>query len=145
MDINAPPKSLEKLSRNIKFERDRRGISQRKLAEELGLKGSSTVTHWEKGNNYPTLEIFVQLCVFFGKRPDEMLGIDLTGTSPPKGGEDTEDTTSMAMMAKEGGHKQPAAANREEPPPKAEKGELQAMRRQVLEVLNKIEEMESAQ
>lgn len=127
-------------AKNLRTERSRLGITQQDLASELGLKSGATVTQWEKSTSFPNLETFVRVCNFFQKLPTQMLYEDLTGTSPPKKGKD-EDTE----LVVEGGHKQPAAANREEPPPKAEKGELQAMRRQVLEVLNKIEEMESAQ
>ena len=140
MNINAPPKSLQTLSRNIKFERNRLGLSQRKLAEDLGLKGSSTVTHWEKGNNYPTLELFVVLCAFFGRTADELLEMDLTTLPPPK----LQTGPGEGETNKEGGRGQPARSQlpEEDKPPKEDKEDLKEVRRQLLQLMNKVEELE---
>ena len=132
----------EILAKNILSERKRLDLSQVALANKLGAKEGSTVSFWENGKGEFNVATLMKLCAIFSRMPNDLLTTDLRDSPPsqPPERHNKEEADTV-----EGGHKQPAAAKREEPPPKAEKGELQAMRRQVLEVLNKIEEMESAQ
>ena len=149
MNINAPPdrleqlsadaqKMLEALSKNIKRERSKREVSQRKLADELGLKGSSTVTHWEKLSNNPTLEMFFVLCGYFDKTPNEMC--DFLNLKPPKLKRDVDEEVFETETS--GGRGQPTASvlASESPPPQGE--EVRKLRKQMLEMMQKLETFE---
>lgn len=56
--------------------RQERGWTQRRLADELGVE-EQTVSSWERGTRFPSLEFRGRLCVLFSKTP-ELLGLQLT-------------------------------------------------------------------
>ena len=150
MNINSPPENLNILSKNIKFERNRRGLSQRDLATSLGFKGTSTVTFWEKGDNYPPLETFLQLCKFFERDPNEMLCKDLTALQPepeqppPKEGKGTEGVEALQRhVEKELQEMDVGGVSKAAESPPSEKTEIQKMKKQMLEMMLKLEDMDA--
>jgi transcriptional regulator with XRE-family HTH domain len=143
MSINSPPKevdfNLDLLPSNILFERMRLKLTQRALAKELGFKGVGTVTFWESGKFEPPLATFLKLCKFFGRTPNEMLTSDLRTLSPPPhpperppSGENTE-----GVLQESGG------VARAAPLPQNKGDDLKEMRRQMLDIMIKIESMDS--
>lgn len=60
-------KLLKEMGNRIKTQRERKGWSQTKLAEELGLSNESrqTISNWENGTRVPPLRTLVQLCQIF--------------------------------------------------------------------------------
>ena len=58
----------------IKELRQQRGITQAQLAEELGLRSSSTVTMWENGDRKPPSSILPRLADALGCSIDELFG-----------------------------------------------------------------------
>ena len=139
--INAPPILLKNLSKNIKYERVRMDLSQRKLAEMLNLKGSSTVTHWERGNGYPTLETFLILCNFFNRTPGDMFA-DSLPSPPPNENKHTEVVGESNPLIAVKNNKEEA----EQPPPLPQnkgdnKEDIKLLRQTALDILNKIELM----
>lgn len=55
----------------IKEKRLELGISQRKMAEEVGVT-SMTISHWERGVNYPNIILALDVADFFGCTLDEL-------------------------------------------------------------------------
>lgn len=52
--------------------RMRAGLTQREVANRLGVN-PSTVTHWEKGRNFPTVSCLPKLAELYGCTVDELL------------------------------------------------------------------------
>ncbi|MDE6597157.1 MAG: helix-turn-helix domain-containing protein [Clostridia bacterium] len=61
----------------IKEERLQKKMSQRNLAEVLGVTQDS-VSLWEKGKRLPATEHIIALCKYFGISADYLLGLDKT-------------------------------------------------------------------
>lgn len=59
----------------LKKEQEKRGWSQTDLAEEIHVSRQS-VSKWETGKNYPSIEIIIVLSDLFGITIDEMLRSD---------------------------------------------------------------------
>ena len=127
-------------AKNLRTERSRLGITQQDLASYLGMKSGATVTQWEKSTSFPNLETFVRLCDYFEKHPTQMLYEDLTDTSPPK----LKSVPGASETSKEGGRGQPTGSQlpEEDKPPKEDKEDLKEVRRQLLQLMNKVEELE---
>ncbi|NSL52801.1 helix-turn-helix domain-containing protein [Calidifontibacillus erzurumensis] len=62
-------------SERLKKEREKRGWSQTELAEKLHVSRQS-VSKWETGKNYPSIEVIISLSDLFGITIDEMLRSD---------------------------------------------------------------------
>ena len=56
--------------------REERGLSQRQLAEALGVSGSR-VSNWEQGLNRPDADMLADLCRALKVSPSELLGVRL--------------------------------------------------------------------
>lgn len=50
------------------------GITQKLLAEKLNID-ESNITKWKKGEYYPSLEVFYQLCLLLDVSADYLLGL----------------------------------------------------------------------
>jgi transcriptional regulator with XRE-family HTH domain len=59
----------------LKKEREKRGWSQTELAEKMHVSRQS-VSKWETGKNYPSIEVIIRLSDLFGMTIDEMLRSD---------------------------------------------------------------------
>jgi transcriptional regulator with XRE-family HTH domain len=59
----------------LKAERTRKGWSQEELAEKLFVSRQS-VSKWENGQNYPSIEMIIKLSELFGVTVDELLKSD---------------------------------------------------------------------
>jgi|SRR5699024_2053706 len=62
-------------SERLKKEREQRGWSQIYLAEKIHVSRQS-VSKWETGKNYPSIEVIIDLSDLFGITIDEMLRSD---------------------------------------------------------------------
>ncbi|AIM15122.1 MULTISPECIES: helix-turn-helix domain-containing protein [Neobacillus] len=62
-------------SERLKREREKRGWSQADLADKLHVSRQS-VSKWETGKNYPSIEIIIELSDLFGITIDELLRSD---------------------------------------------------------------------
>ncbi|WP_445291323.1 helix-turn-helix domain-containing protein [Bacillus cereus] len=62
-------------SERLKEEREKRNWSQNDLAEKLHVSRQS-VSKWETGKNYPSIEIIIHLSDLFGSTIDELLRSD---------------------------------------------------------------------
>lgn len=122
------------LARNIESERDRLSLNQEELAKRLGLNSYATVSVWENARGLPKMEIFEKLCTEFNRTPTEMMYEDLSLKPPPDDGLPKE---SQVKEMDVGG----ASKASESPPQKGEKEEIQEMRKQMLEMMMKLEEM----
>lgn len=75
---------MEAFGKTLKQLRTERRISQQKLAESLHLQ-RTTVTNYEAGNSFPTLEVFVSIVKYFGVPSDVLLGfVDNTLEAVPQ-------------------------------------------------------------
>ncbi|KOS29275.1 XRE family transcriptional regulator [Bacillus anthracis] len=63
------------LSERLKEERQKRNWSQSDLAEKIHVSRQS-VSKWETGKNYPSIEIIIHLSDLFGITIDELLRSD---------------------------------------------------------------------
>jgi len=68
----------ETLAKNIKEHRKRLNLSQRELAETIGVKRLTTVSSWERGANAPDISTIWELCKIFHTSIEELLGVDFT-------------------------------------------------------------------
>ena len=62
------------IGRRIKTLRDKSGKSLAELAEMCGVQQYQTVSKWEKGNSYPSLQQLLRLCDIFQCDIDYLLG-----------------------------------------------------------------------
>lgn len=62
-------------SERLKSEREKKGWSQAELAEKLHVSRQS-VSKWETGKNYPSIEVIIDLSDLFGVTIDELLRSD---------------------------------------------------------------------
>jgi transcriptional regulator with XRE-family HTH domain len=62
-----------KLSSNIAKKRHEKGITQKELAEYIGVS-KAAVSKWEKGHCYPDIMLLPQLAIYFNISVDELLG-----------------------------------------------------------------------
>lgn len=62
-------------SERLKKEREKKGWSQAELAEKIHVSRQS-VSKWETGKNYPSIEVIIQLSDLFGVTIDELLRSD---------------------------------------------------------------------
>ncbi|NCC42920.1 MAG: XRE family transcriptional regulator [Clostridia bacterium] len=60
---------------NIKKARKAAGISQKELAERLGVY-QKDISRWENGGHAPTLEMFAEICKALQASADEMLELN---------------------------------------------------------------------
>lgn len=59
----------------IKELREEKGLSQKQLAEAIGLK-HQTISHYENGRLEPNLETIEKLCNYFDVSAGYLLGIE---------------------------------------------------------------------
>lgn len=62
-------------SEQLKELRDEKGISQSKLAKEIGVT-QKAIDFWEKAINEPKASYIIELCKFFEVSSDFLLGLD---------------------------------------------------------------------
>ncbi|WP_099156578.1 helix-turn-helix domain-containing protein [Virgibacillus ndiopensis] len=62
-------------SERLKKEREKKGWSQTELAEKIHVSRQS-VSKWETGKNYPSIEVIIDLSDLFGITVDELLRSD---------------------------------------------------------------------
>ena len=63
-------------SERLKRERENKGWSQLELAEKIHVSRQS-VSKWETGKNYPSIEVIINLSDLFGVTVDELLRSDV--------------------------------------------------------------------
>ncbi|SET56498.1 DNA-binding transcriptional regulator, XRE-family HTH domain [Natronincola peptidivorans] len=65
----------EKISHNIRCFRELNKLTQKQLAEKLGVKHNA-ISSWESGTNAVDIEILLEMCKIFGVTINEMYGIE---------------------------------------------------------------------
>ena len=65
------------LGKNIRYLRQKRGMSQRELSEKLGYISGVTVYKWENGTTKPRMNALVALSRIFGVSIDDLSNVDL--------------------------------------------------------------------
>ena len=63
------------LAKRLKELRTERGLTQREVAEALGIH-SVTYLHYEKGQHEPPLSLLADMAKFYGETVDYLLGIE---------------------------------------------------------------------
>lgn len=63
-----------KIAQRLKEVREEKGLSQKKLAQEIGFK-QSAISMWETGARTPDLYCLMSLCVYFQVSADYLLGL----------------------------------------------------------------------
>ena len=59
----------------IKKLRESREWTKQRLSEELGMQSYTSITGWEKGENYPRVAEVIQLSKLFNVSTDYLLGL----------------------------------------------------------------------
>lgn len=72
MHQSQPVEDEMSIGENIKKKREKIGVSQKTLAEALGI-AENTVASWEKGKNIPPSDKAIDLARFFKCSTDEIL------------------------------------------------------------------------
>lgn len=62
------------IAANITKHRKLMKLSQKELADTIGVKSFTTVSTWERGGNVPDVETLFKLCTLFNISVDEMYG-----------------------------------------------------------------------
>ena len=68
---------MKKYGENLKNERIVRGISQEKLAKEIGVS-QQAISLYEKNQTEPTIGVCVKMADFYGISIDELIGRDFS-------------------------------------------------------------------
>ncbi len=63
------------LGKNLRALRNERNLSQRKLAQRVGVRGS-TIALYESGERYPSIPMLIRLAKELGVTVDYLLGVD---------------------------------------------------------------------
>lgn len=66
----------DNLSKNIQKYRKQMNISQKALADAVGVKSLTTVSSWERGANAPDIETICKLCEVFKIPISKLIGFD---------------------------------------------------------------------
>lgn len=88
----------ETMGRRIARLRIEQGMTQEKLAREMGVSAQA-VSKWEHDQNYPDISLLVPLAKFLGTTTDELLG---AGTAPAQAEDAKEEEAPSAPAAEEG-------------------------------------------
>ena len=62
------------IGENLKTARKRAGVSQKELAERLGVY-QKDVSRWENGERTPSVEVFARICKTLNASADKILEI----------------------------------------------------------------------
>ena len=65
----------EKFTERIKYLREEKGISQEKLADQLGVS-HGIISFWETGKREPKLSNLILLAEYFGVSIDYLAGLE---------------------------------------------------------------------
>lgn len=68
---------MEYFGMKLKALRQEKGITQKQLAQAIGLVTAS-ISSYETGGNYPSADIIIKLCRYFNVSSDYMLGLNDT-------------------------------------------------------------------
>lgn len=74
MCYNSPMIEIKEIQERLREEIKWSGISQKQLAERLGIN-ASTVSKYMRLDKYPSLETFANICEILGISADEVLGL----------------------------------------------------------------------
>lgn len=119
---------------NLKHLRQQRGLNQGELASEFNLSNSQ-ISNYEKGASFPTMELAFKFCEYFNYGLDDLFRRDIRPPTEPPDGKKAQLTE--GAKEKDVG----ASTATESPPPKED---VKAMKRQMLEMMLKLEEMDAA-
>ncbi|AFL99753.1 putative transcriptional regulator [Desulfitobacterium dehalogenans ATCC 51507] len=70
-----------RVAENLRKYRERRGITQKQLANHLGVR-DNTISSWEKGTNSIDISTLLNICNFLEIRLDDIYGISDKKISP---------------------------------------------------------------
>lgn len=89
------PTTLQLLGNKIKYLRKQSNMTQRDLAQQLGLRTQAHISHLEAQRHEPSLEVIVKLTHVFGVTTDYLLRdsipLDAAVSSPRSGTDDMVD------------------------------------------------------
>lgn len=68
-------------AKNLRYLREKNGMEQMDLAEELGRKSASSISEWEKGKYTPKMKVLSQIAKIFNVNIDDLMERDLSNPS----------------------------------------------------------------
>lgn len=66
---------INNVMKNVPFYRKKNNLTQKQLADKIGVK-PTTVSTWERGGNLPDIETMINMCRLFDISLNDILGID---------------------------------------------------------------------
>jgi putative transcriptional regulator len=75
--------SLQIVGERIKYYRTERGLTQRELEIELGVK-RQYISNIEQGNRGPSLDMQIKICKYFGIGMSDLMPMDMPAEITPK-------------------------------------------------------------
>lgn len=65
---------MEILAKRLRELREEKGLTQKELAQALGLNSKSTITNYEQNSRDPDYETLIKIAKYFGVSVDFLLG-----------------------------------------------------------------------
>lgn len=88
-------------SSNLKKLRQSHGLSQAKMASNLGIS-PSTIGMYEQGRRKPDSDMLKKICSFYNVSTDYLLGVNIQNESDEKSVDDFIDEISYTLRAQKG-------------------------------------------
>jgi transcriptional regulator with XRE-family HTH domain len=70
--VTSPQQHRENFGIRLALAREAAGMTQKQLAERIGLRKNTSISHYETGRWFPLLPVFARLCDVFGVTMDDM-------------------------------------------------------------------------
>ncbi len=128
---------------NLKYLRLLKGNTLVELGEEFDL-GKSQISLYENGKSYPPIPVARKICKHFHVTLDEMFEKDLRPEQPPpKNGKRTEVGALQKHVEQELQEMDVGGVSKAAESPPGDKTEIQRMKKQMLEMMMKLEDMDA--
>ena len=60
------------MNNNLKKYRKEKNLTQKQVAEQLGMQCEDRISHWEKGQSVPSIQNLFKLCRIYSVDPREI-------------------------------------------------------------------------
>ncbi len=94
----------DEISKNLVFYRKKNNLTQKKLAEKIGVK-NNTISQWENGTNSIDIELLFKICDILGVSINDMFGAYSTDFNKSLSKEESTLLDNFNTLNKEGKEK----------------------------------------
>lgn len=60
------------MNNNLKAIRKQKELTQKEVAALLGFKSQDRISHWEKGQGYPSIQNLLKLCAVYSVKVEDL-------------------------------------------------------------------------